>query len=79
MTVTTISQLKLNPSSVIAQAVDYPVAVANRSTIQAYLIGKKLYERMVSLLEDAADRAVIAKTDVRKGKDFERVAQELGI
>lgn len=79
MTTATISQLKINPSSVIAQAVDYPVAIANRSKIQAYLIGKNLYERMISFIENYADTAVVKKTDFSKGRDFEKVAKDLGI
>lgn len=79
MTVTTISQLKLNPSSVIAQAVDYPVAVANRSTVQAYLVGKNLYEKMVSFIEDYSDTTIVKKTDFTKGRNFEKIAKDLGI
>jgi antitoxin StbD len=79
MITTTISQLKVNPSSVIAQAADYPVAVENRNKVQAYLIGKNLYERLMIFLEDAADAAAVKHTDFTKGKDFEKVAKELGI
>ena len=79
MTTTSISQLKINPSAVIAQASEYPVAVENRNEVQAYVIGKNLYEKMLYLLEDKLDRAVINQTDFTKGKDFEAVAKELGI
>lgn len=79
MTTATISQLKINPSSVIAQAVDYPVAVANRSKIQAYLVGKNLYEKMISFIEDYSDTSVVKQTDFSKGRDFEKVAKDLGI
>lgn len=79
MTTISISQLKVNPSSVIAQAADYPVAVENRNKVQAYLIGKNLYERLMVLLEDAVDVKAVKNTDFAKGKDFERVAKDLGI
>lgn len=79
MITTTISQLKVNPSSIIAQAVDYPVAVANRSKVQAYLIGKNLYEKIIAFIENYADAAVVKRTDFRKGRDFEKVAKDLGI
>jgi len=79
MITASISQLKINPSSLIAQAVDYPVAVEKRNKIQAYLIGKSLYERMLDLLEDHLDRLVIKSTNFRKGKDFEKIAKDLGI
>lgn len=63
----------------IAQAADYPVAVENRNKVQAYLIGKNLYERLMVLLEDAVDVKAVKNTDFAKGKDFERVAKDLGI
>jgi antitoxin StbD len=79
MTTISISQLKVNPSSVIAQAADYPVAVENRNKVQAYLMGKNLYERLMAFLEDAVDAAAIKRTDFSRGKDFEKVARDLGI
>lgn len=79
MTTTSISQLKINPSSIIAQASEYPVAVENRNKVQGYVIGKALYEKMVELLEDQVDRIAIKQTHFKKGKRFEKVAQELGI
>lgn len=79
MTTTSISQLKINPSSVIAQASEYPIAVENRNTVQGYIMGKALYEKMIELLEDQVDRIAIKQTNFKKGKSFEKVAQELGI
>lgn len=79
MTTTTISQLKVNPSSVIARAADYPVAVENRNKVTAYLVGKDLYERLMSFLEDAVDIAAVKRANFSKGKDFEKVAKDLGI
>ncbi|OGG03569.1 hypothetical protein A2W14_03255 [Candidatus Gottesmanbacteria bacterium RBG_16_37_8] len=79
MNTTSISELKTNPSAVIEQATDYPVAVENRNSIKAYLIGKNLFERMVSFIEDNLDINTVKKTDFKKGKDFEKVARELGI
>ena len=74
-----ISQLKTNPSAAISQAEDYPVAVENRNMIKAYLIGKNLYEKMVTFIEDYLDTAVVKKADFTKSRDFEKVAEELGI
>lgn len=76
---TTISQLKVNPSAVITQAIDYPVAVENRNKVQAYLVGKVLFDKLVTFIEDYVDAAVVKKTDSTKGKDFEKVAKKLGI
>lgn len=79
MTTTTISQLKMNPSAVIAEAADYPVSVANRNTVTAYVVGKRLFERLTASLEDRLDAAAVAKADFSQGKDFENVARDLGI
>lgn len=79
MTTTSISQLKINPSAIIAQAIDYPVAVSNHNDVQAYIIGKSLFEKMVIFIEDHADNVAVKKTDFAKGIDFEKVANELGI
>ena len=74
-----ISQLKTNPSAAISQAEDYPVAVENRNMIKAYLIGKNLYEKMVTFIEDYLDTAAVKKADFTKSRDFEKIAEELGI
>lgn len=79
MNTVSISQLKTHPAGAIAQAVDYPVAVEKRSQIKAYLIGKELFEKIVSLIENCLDNATVKNTNFNKGKDFERVARELGI
>lgn len=79
MTTASISQLKVNPSAVISQAVDYPVAVENRNKVEAYLVGKSLFEKLVAFVEVYIDRAAVKKTNFAKGKDFEKVAKELGI
>jgi len=79
MTTISISQLKMNPSAVIAQAADYPVAVENRNTVTAYLVGKTLFERLVAYLEDRIDAATVREADFSKAKDFEDVARSLGI
>ena len=74
-----ISQLKINPSRVISQASDYPVAVEKRNQIKAYIIGKELYEKIVGYIEDYLDKLVVKNTDFSKGKDFEKVTKELGL
>ena len=76
MNTTSISQLKVNPSAIISMAADYPVAVENRNKVQAYVIGKLLYEKMIAMLEDKIDRQAIADADFSKGKDFETVAKK---
>ena len=74
-----ISQLKIHPSKAISQAVDYPVAIEKRNQVKAYLVGKGLYEKIISYIEDFIDQTAIKNTDFTKGKDFEKVAKELGV
>ena len=76
---TSISQLKANPSAVIEQAADYPVAVESRNDVKAYLIGKNLFEKMIAFIENYADAEAVKKADFKSGKDLEDVAKELGI
>lgn len=79
MNTISISQLKINPSKAISEALDFPLAVENRNKIEAYLLGKDLYEKIVSYIEDFIDRKAIEETDFKKGKDFETVAKGLQI
>ncbi len=79
MNTVSISQLKTKPSKIISQAEDYPVAVEKRNEIKAYLIGKELYERLITYIEDYVDRKAVEKTDFSKGKNFEKIASELGL
>lgn len=79
MTSVSISEIKIHPSKIIAQAEEYPVAVENRNEVKAYLIGKELYEKLLSYIENYIDEKAVKTTDFKKGKDFEKVAQELGI
>jgi len=74
-----VSELKTNPASAINKAADIPVAIQNRNKTKAYLVGKELFEKIVAYIENYTDRSVIQKTDFSKGRDFERVAEELGI
>ncbi len=74
-----VTQLKINPSKAIGEALDFPVVVKNRNKVKAYLIGKDLYEKIVSYIEDHIDRKVVEETDFKKGKDFETVSKRLNI
>jgi hypothetical protein len=55
------------------------MAIEKRNKVKAYLIGKDLYEKIVSLIENYIDRAIVKRTDFSKGKDFEKVAAQLGV
>lgn len=74
-----ISQMKVNPSRFISLANDYPVAVDKRNKIQAYLVGKDLFEKIVSYLENYSDQKAISQTNFKKGRDFEKIASQLDI
>lgn len=74
-----ISQLKTNPSGIINQAVEYPVAIQSRNDTKAYLVGKDIYNKLLSIIEDLTDQAAVDNADFSKGKDFEDLAKELGI
>ena len=75
----TISKLKTNPADAIRKAEDLPVAIKKRNKIAAYLLGKDLYEKLVSFIENHIDITAVKNTDFSKGKNFEEVAEELGI
>jgi antitoxin StbD len=47
-----ISELKKNPSAVIAAAGGFPVAVLNHNTPSAYLIPANAWEELMDRLED---------------------------
>ncbi len=79
MNAISISQLKANPSTVISQADDYPVAVENRNKVRAYLIGKDLFEAMVRKLEDQVDAEAVREADITKGRPLEDVVKALGL
>lgn len=74
-----ISQLKTNPSKAISCADDYPLMVKNRGVTKAYIVGKELFEKLVSYIENYLDKKAVKETDFREGKDFEQVAKELNI
>ncbi|MDQ7735591.1 type II toxin-antitoxin system Phd/YefM family antitoxin [Halomonas sp. SpR1] len=47
-----ISELKKNPSSLLARASGSPIAVLNHNKPVAYLIPAETYEAMMEMLED---------------------------
>jgi len=74
-----ISQLKANPSKAIFKADDYPMVIESRGKAKGYLLGKVLFEKIIAYFEDCLDQKAIKETNFKKGKDFETVAQKLGI
>ena len=47
-----ITDLKKNPSAVIAAAAGFPVAILNRNTPEAYLVPAEAWEALMDRLED---------------------------
>jgi antitoxin StbD len=47
-----ISELKKNPSAVIAAAEGFPIAILNRNTPAAYLVPAKAWEAIMERLDD---------------------------
>jgi antitoxin StbD len=54
-----ISELKKNPSSVISEAGDEPVAILNHNKPTAYLISAHAYEKILEQLDDIAIRRIV--------------------
>lgn len=48
-----ISELKKNPSALLAQASGSPIAVLNHNKPAAYLIPAETYEALMDMLDDA--------------------------
>ncbi|PKP90772.1 MAG: prevent-host-death protein [Alphaproteobacteria bacterium HGW-Alphaproteobacteria-16] len=63
-----ISDLKKNPSAVIAAAEGFPVAVLNRNTPQAYLVPAAAWEALMDRLEDM-ELAEIVRERLASGEE----------
>jgi PHD/YefM family antitoxin component YafN of YafNO toxin-antitoxin module len=79
MNVVTVSELKANPAKAINKAANVPLAIQKRNKTKAYLVGKELFEKIVALIEESQDIDQVEAADYSKGRDFEDVAEELGI
>lgn len=79
MTNVSISEMKINPAKVLASADDYPIAIEKRNKIQAYIIGKNLYDKLIAYIENYIDIKAVKNTNFKKGADFDKVTTDLGI
>ena len=61
------------------EALDYPVAILKRNKIEAYLIKKDFYEKMVDYFEDIIDARALQEYDPSEGIMLEDVLKELGL
>lgn len=62
-----ISELKKNPSALLAQASGSPIAVLNHNKPAAYLIPAETYEALMDMLEDYELALLVEER--RKDKD----------
>lgn len=62
-----ISDLKKNPSAVIAAAGGFPVAILNRNTPQAYLVPAAAWEELMDRLEDIELAAIVRERENEVG------------
>ena len=64
-TCVSISELKKNPSAIVAQGEGFPVAVLNRNEPDFYCIPADAWEEIVDRLEDVELNAI---ADARRGQ-----------
>jgi hypothetical protein len=79
MTSVTLSQFKINPAAILAQAQDYPLSVTKHNQVQGYVVGKEIFEKLVAYVEDMEDSQALKTTDLQKGRDLEEIAKELDV
>ena len=79
MSVISVSDLKTNPARAIDSSQESPVALQKRNKVKAYIVGKDLFEKIVSYIENYIDSEAVKSTNFSKGRDFEKIARELGI
>lgn len=56
-----ISELKVNPAAVIAEAQIRQVAILNRNKPVAYVISPAIWESVLEILEEAEDEKIVAE------------------
>ena len=60
-----VTELKRNFASILAQAGDAPVAVLNHNRPEAYLLSAAHYERLLAYLEDLEDATRVRERSAR--------------
>jgi antitoxin StbD len=64
----TITELKKNPSAVIAQSAGQPVVILNHNRPAAYLIPAEAYEALLDRLDDLELAALIREREGEKAQ-----------
>ncbi|CRI57690.1 antitoxin StbD [Pseudomonas sp. TE6288] len=62
-----VSELKKNPTAVMADAQGKPVAVLNHNRVMGYMVPAELYEAMMERLEDMELAALVKARAGEKG------------
>lgn len=63
-----VTELKRNFASVMAQAAGLPVAVLNNNKPEAYLVPAEAYERLIDYVEDLEDAKIVRQRMNEVGK-----------
>jgi antitoxin StbD len=53
-TTVSMTDLRRNPSKILEDANDMPVAILNHNRAEAYLLSAKAYEKLLDLLDDVS-------------------------
>lgn len=53
-TTVSMTDLRRNPSKILDDANDMPVAILNHNRVEAYLLSAKAYEKLLDLLDDVS-------------------------
>jgi len=77
MTTISISDLKKNPTAALAMAVDFPIAVQNRSKTTGYVLSPQMFEKLVSFVEDCVDNKAADEADYKHGTKLNDFIKEL--
>ncbi|OGM28338.1 hypothetical protein A2962_00645 [Candidatus Woesebacteria bacterium RIFCSPLOWO2_01_FULL_39_61] len=79
MTSVSISELKANPSAVLSAADDYPISIKKRNKTAGYVVGKDIFEKLVTFVEDYIDKKAIEDADYTRGTSLDDFVKELGL
>ena len=55
-TTVSMTDLRRNPSKILDDANDMPVAILNHNRAEAYLLSAKAYEKLLDLLDDVSQK-----------------------
>jgi antitoxin StbD len=72
-TTVSMTDLRRNPSKILDDANDMPVAILNHNRAEAYLLSAKAYEKLLDLLDDVS---LIKTIQSRRGGKTVKVSIE---